>query len=180
VQVGLGIRGVSHLELVRAIPSACDGGDFDPTEEEYRRWAGLGMYAVRDDDENAADLPTGLYRTTAATEEHLFSASYGGFSHWQGLLSRFALGAELEAVLALPAAFDGRPLVRLVRFSGQGYFGPVAAAETAAELWRRESDAELFARGLGGPEGAEGFLYVYRNFAVAAGLAARQGMLHGF
>jgi hypothetical protein len=172
--MGLDILGLSRLAMVRAVAG---GGDFEPAEGGVELWGWHSLHDVRDACEYSGDLPTGIYRQTTATERHIFRVTYGGFTGWRGQLSRFALGSDWTAVSREPGRFSGRPFLPLLTFPGQGYFGPRAASELATDLRRLQARAQEFALS---EENQDGFMYVYANLAVAAELAARQGMLYFF
>lgn len=178
--MGLDIHAASHLAFARPMP---EGEDFDSLEEEVNRQDKCldeVYFLLYPNDPgweaHLTGMEPGLYEYTPATEQcHFRVGSYSAYNWWREQLSRFALGVEPNTVWEDPDRFSGRPFVELINFTDcDGRIGTQLAAKLAADFRSHEDKATGFAAGL---DGGDGFLSVYREFAVAFEVAAQQGAL---
>lgn len=177
--MGLDIYAASHLRHV-----CPPGGDEFNRLEELTNAQGKCLdevyFLLHPNDEGwesqLGGMEPGLYEFTPTTQQHDFRVgSYGRYNEWRERLSQYALGAPPKAVWDSPEEYAGKPFVELVNFTDcDGRIGSRVATKLAADFRDHAADFERF---VAGAADADGCLYVYREFAIAFGLAEQQGAL---
>jgi hypothetical protein len=180
--MGLDVHAASHLRYAGPLPEGAE--EFDRLLEQLEA-RGVPLHEFHDRYFELAPNPPawaghlggmepGLYEFTPASERHSFHVgSFGSYGLWRAKLCRLGLGAGPAAVGRDPGRFAGGPFAELVLFTDwDGRVGARVAGKLAADFRAQAGRAEAFAttRGGGGP-----FLDLYREFAWAFELAARDG-----
>ena len=184
--MGLDISAASHLKYVRPIPN---GKAYDRLDEELQEKGKLldEVYFMLAPNERVhrarlGGMKPGLYEYTSKTRRHDFRAgSYTWYNWWRDELSVFALNVEAEDVWMDPEDFAGRPFVELIDFTDcDGRIGTTVAAKLAADFTSHARKATRHSSGVtdpDNPDAGEEWLQIYRDFARAFRLAAKDGAL---
>jgi hypothetical protein len=172
--MGLAIEAASHLRFVRPFPpDAPDpvraiwdaGTETGYRDEDYR----LIRPNCPGQEGHLAGTEPGLYIYTPASEKYDFDAGlYRMYNEWREGLSRFALGVEPAVVWDEPGRFASRPFVELINFTdADGRVGARVAAKLAGDFHQLARKAAR----------DKWFFALYKEFAAAFAVAARDGVL---
>jgi len=173
--MGLDIRAVSGLKLIKAYDIAKDIDDF--YELAYGRFRRI--FLKEEPGFNRGDgLVDGVY--DYVDNFNFRAGSYGGYSNWRNQLSLLALSVPAKAVWDDPKKFAGQPLVELIDFSDcEGFIGPRTSAKLALDfrsLW--VSIASRVNNILRTDGEGKYFMARYDDWTQAFELAADNGAVH--
>lgn len=183
--MGLDIFAASHLKYVGPIPrgsalnkmeSAIEEKGKDLTDYYFFLSGNLPAHRTR-----LGGMKVGLYEFTKKSRKYGFRAgSYSGYGRWRELLCEFAFDQDIEDVWFDAQLYRGRPFIEIINFTDcDGRIGTSVAAKLAADFTSHAKRAKTFADTIKKNDSwsGEGWLEVYRDFARALRLAAKDGAL---